>query len=233
MNRWKASLIHLVVSVVVCAALLLVIVNFWFPGILVSLDGGWTGLKIVTGVDVVLGPLLTLVVFRAGKPGLKFDMACIVAAQVACLTAGIWVVFNERPLALVYAFDTFYSVTVEEFEDFGKDPEILKTIPGPNPKLILVQLPENQAETAMIMMESQLSGDPLFLMTERFVPFPDAASAVMRRMDQLRDLAVADLGIERSETESGGCLFARFTSAHNVGYVCYDGERRELSRFFD
>ena len=37
-------------------------------------------------VDVVLGPGLTLMVFKPGKPGLKFDMAAIVVLQMVALS---------------------------------------------------------------------------------------------------------------------------------------------------
>ena len=88
MNRWKAFGIHLAISLVVFLALLGIIILLWYPGILFSIDGGWEGLKIVMGVDVVLGPLLTLVVFKVGKPGLKFDLTCIAVAQIACMVTG-------------------------------------------------------------------------------------------------------------------------------------------------
>ncbi len=74
MNRWKAFAIHMGASLLLFLGLLLIIINVWFPGILFSIDGGWDGLKILLGVDLVLGPLLTLLVYKAGKPGLKFDL---------------------------------------------------------------------------------------------------------------------------------------------------------------
>ena len=89
MNRWQASAIHFGISLTVFLILLAVILLVWYPGILFSIDGGWTGLRIVMGVDLVLGPLLTLVVFKLGKPGLKFDLSCIVIAQIACMTWGM------------------------------------------------------------------------------------------------------------------------------------------------
>jgi len=101
MSRWKASAIHLSMSLIVVAALLAVILLRWYPGILFSVDGGLVGLQIVIGVDLVLGPLLTLVVFKAGKPGLRFDLSCIAIAQISCLAAGVWIVYKERPIALV------------------------------------------------------------------------------------------------------------------------------------
>ena len=84
MSRWRAFAIHFGISMLVFLLLLAIILVFWFPGILFNIDGGWTGLRIIIGVDLVLGPLLTLVVFKAGKPGLKFDLACIGLFQAAC-----------------------------------------------------------------------------------------------------------------------------------------------------
>lgn len=233
MSRWRAFGIHLFVSAIVAIVLLLFILNLWFPGILARIDGGWTGLKIVMGVDVVLGPLLTLVVFKAGKPGLKFDMGCIFTAQLLCLTAGIWVVYNERPLALVYAFDGFYSLAAKEFEQFGKDTAVLDAIPGRKPKLVLVQLPDDQAQAAALVLRSQFTGDPLFIQTDRWVTFPESGEPVMARMSSYRTQAEEELGLDAAEIEAEDCLFTRFVSAHNEGYVCFDDQRRKLIRFYD
>ncbi len=86
MSRWQAFGIHLVISTLLLLAMLAIILLLWYPGLLFSVDGGWMGLRIVIGVDLVLGPLLTLVVFKAGKPGLKFDLSCIAAFQLICMT---------------------------------------------------------------------------------------------------------------------------------------------------
>ena len=104
MNRYKAAAVHLTISVLVFIALLGIIITVWYPGVLFNISGGWTGLKLVMGVDVILGPLLTLIVFKAGKPGLKFDLGCIATAQIVCMAAGLYIVYSERPLALIMAY---------------------------------------------------------------------------------------------------------------------------------
>ena len=89
MSRWKAGAIHFSISLAVFLVLLAIILIAWYPGILFSIDGGWAGLQIIIGVDLVLGPLLTLIVFKAGKPSLKFDLTCIATFQAVCMVAGI------------------------------------------------------------------------------------------------------------------------------------------------
>jgi hypothetical protein len=161
MSRWQAFGIHLAISAVVLAALMAVIFMFWYPGILFNVDGGWTGLRIVISVDLVLGPLLTLVVYKAGKPGLRFDLTCIVVFQVVCMAGGMFIVHAERPLALVLAYDTIFSLGAKEFEDYGKDISVLDGIPGSYPKLVYTELPENSVQADIVAIRGQFIGDPL------------------------------------------------------------------------
>jgi hypothetical protein len=106
MSRWKAGVLHFLISLAIFLGLLAVILLLWYPGILFNIDSGWAGLQLVIGVDLIAGPVLTLVVFKAGKKGLSFDLSCIAFFQAACMAAGMWVIYSERPIALVLAYDT-------------------------------------------------------------------------------------------------------------------------------
>jgi hypothetical protein len=231
MNRWKAFGIHLTISVVVFLALLGIIILLWYPGILFSIDGGWEGLKIVMGVDVVLGPLLTLVVFKVGKPGLKFDLTCIAVAQIACMVAGLWIVYQERPIALVFAYDTFYSLGTNEFEIYEKDPALLEEYPGPYPKLLYTELPESEISADIVNMRSQFIGEPLFMQTERYQPLPESNTEIFRRESIVRSEAGETIVGEISESQQ--CLLSKFISAHTGGFVCFDPQERKLTDFFE
>ncbi len=231
MNRWQASTIHFGISLAVFLILLAVILLVWYPGILFSVDGGWTGLRIVMGVDLVLGPLLTLVVFKLGKPGLKFDLSCIVIAQIACMAGGMWIVYRERPIALVLAYDTFYSLAAQEFEEMGKNPEMLEKFPGAYPKLIYIELPENEIQADIINIRSQFIGDPLYIQTDRYQAFPpgaDEIAAVFRREVAVR----ANVDESLLDKLDKSCLLSKFISALKTGYVCFDPEGKTLSEFY-
>ena len=76
-SRWRASGLHLAISAAVAAGSLALILGLWFPGPLFEAAGGLGLLYLLVGVDVVLGPLLTMIVFKPGKPGLKLDVAVI------------------------------------------------------------------------------------------------------------------------------------------------------------
>jgi len=232
MSRWRAFAIHFSISLLVFLLMLAVILLVWYPGILFSIDGGWTGLRIVIGVDLVLGPLLTLVVFKSGKPGLKFDLSCIAIAQLSCMAAGMWIVYNERPLALVLAYDTIYSVAAQEFKDFERDTGILEQFPGSYPKLLFVELPEDNVRAEIANMRSQFIGDPLYIQTDKY-------QAIAGSRENMGDIFRWEQSVRESVTENllnqldEACIFSKFISSVTSGYVCFDRERGELSNFYD
>jgi len=229
LNRWQAFGIHFAISVVIFIALLAVILLLWFPGILFQIDGGWTGLQIVIGVDLVLGPLLTLIVFKADKPSLKFDLSCIAALQTLCLAAGVAVVYSERPVALILAYDTIYSLAADEFRDFDVDPAVLEQFPGSYPKFVYTELPENYVSAEIEVMRSQVFGNPLFMQTERYRPMPETGIAEYFRFEERLHEGL-DEDFVRQLPER--CLLTRFTSALNAGFICVDSDSREITDYF-
>lgn len=231
MSRWKAGAIHFLISLAIFLGLLAVILLLWYPGILFNIDSGWTGLQLVIGVDLIAGPLLTLVVFKAGKKGLNFDLSCIAFFQIACMAAGMWVIYSERPLALVLAYDTFYSVDREDFLQYERDPQMLTGFPGPYPKLIYIELPESEIAAQIASMRAQFIGDPLYIQTEIYRAMPDSAEglrSVFRAEQALRRGASEDVLNQLDES----CLFSKFISAVVSGSVCFDIDSRTLSEFY-
>src|SRR5438105_2738136 len=106
-TRWQASGLHLLISlalgIAACALMLLV----WYPPPLFEAEGGNKLLLILVGVDVILGPLITLIIFRQGKRGLKLDLAAIGILQLVALAYGMHIVFLARPAFIVFVKDRF------------------------------------------------------------------------------------------------------------------------------
>ncbi len=102
MSRYQAFLYHFFISLAVFFVLAYLVLFEWYPDFFYSIDGGWEGMRIIIVVDLIMGPLLTLVVFKAGKPGLKFDLTVIGTFQAVCLAAGLYIVYSERPIFFIY-----------------------------------------------------------------------------------------------------------------------------------
>lgn len=159
MSRWKASAIHLLLSVLVGGGLLALFLGLWYPQPLFSASGGDRLIGLIIGIDVIAGPLLTLIVFRSGKPSLRFDLACIVTAQLAFLAYGVSTAIQARPAYLVYATDRFVVVPANALDstDLAQALPEFRKLPWLGPELIALQLPPGQAEQ-MELLHSAMQG---------------------------------------------------------------------------
>ena len=113
-NRYQAFAVHMAISLVIFFILLVCITQYWYPGILFDTGNGWKAIGMIVGIDLVLGPLLTLIVFNHNKSSLKFDLAVIALVQTAALAYGTWTIHQTRPVALVLMtnkFITYYATT--------------------------------------------------------------------------------------------------------------------------
>jgi hypothetical protein len=152
----------------------------WYPDYFYSIDGGWEGMRIIIGVDLVLGPLLTLIVFRTGKPGLKMDLTLIGLFQGICLLAGVYIVYSERPLYFIYYQDHFYSANSDTFERYGLRAPNVEFLKAGVPAKIFIRLPENAIEEANIRKLLYKDGVPLWLHAPFFEALPGYMAEVVK-----------------------------------------------------
>ena len=105
---------HLLVSLLVAVVSLLVVFGVWYPSPLDAGLGVASIFMLLLCIDVVIGPLLTLVVARQGKKTLKADLAVIALLQVTALAYGLYTVAQGRPVWLVYDHNRFEVVQAYE-----------------------------------------------------------------------------------------------------------------------
>ncbi len=178
-TRWQAFLIHLGISLVIFLVLVWLIVKVWYPIPFFQYDGGWQGIRIVAGVDLVLGPLLTLIVYKQGKKHLKFDLAVIALIQLAALTWGVWLTWYERPVAVVYTLDHFTPVTAGEMREHGRDIRTLASFDTHHPIRVWLDVPDDFDARQNLLRQSLRSGIPLYLFTDRYRPVEATAKQRM------------------------------------------------------
>lgn len=140
-TRGVAFAIHLTLSLLVFSALVLVMFLYWFPGELFFLDGGWQGLKLVAMIDLVLGPALTLVLYKPGKPKLLTDMSLIAMVQISALAYGFHTTHQQRTVAIVFAEKGFNTLSASDNREADRQLLALDEQPAPLPPASLLQLP--------------------------------------------------------------------------------------------
>src|SRR5258706_4049136 len=159
-SRWQAAGTHLLICVAIAAVVISVMLGFWYPGPLFEAAGGNGLLYILVGVDVTLGPLLTLIVFKSGKRGMKFDLTMIGLVQIAALIYGVHIVSLARPAYMVFVKDRFELATVAELDPAelaaAKYPEF-RTPGWSGPKLVATDMPADPKERQKLL-DAALAG---------------------------------------------------------------------------
>ena len=178
MSRFKAFSIHFAISFVIFLILLYLILIQWYPQPLFSTDGGLRVTYIIAGVHLVIGPLLTLIVFKSGKSGLKFDLVMIVLVQTLAGTWGVWNAYNERPAALIYTLDFFTPVPAYQLAEQGMTKKKLKQFGNEWPVVIYIDVPKEKLSE--VLSESIQSGKPLYLQTQYYSQFNKEQAKVLK-----------------------------------------------------
>lgn len=169
-SRYTASAIHFAISCSVFLIFILILLFFWFPEPYFSATGGWQGLKLVTLVDLVLGPLLTLIVYNSEKSWntLRLDLGSIALLQIMALLWGISNVYQQRPVALAFFENVFFTVPASSLEgqnfndsDFGEQFPILVYVKPPlslaGKKEMLKQIKHNIAPIHQVKLYHPLN----------------------------------------------------------------------------
>ena len=173
MGRFQAFAIHLVISCVVVLTFQTIMKQFWYPDFFFEASAGWGVLKILVMVDLVLGPLITLIIFKSGKPGLKFDLSVIAALQVVALLYGGSVVFQNRPGYLVFAVDRFEVVAATLVDDAAiPDAGLRRTVANPIP-IVYASLPDDHEASEAILFEVISGGADIEMRPELYKPFQE------------------------------------------------------------
>lgn len=145
-RRLQAAGVHALVCAVIATLAAVLVFGLWFPGVYRSASGGRDLFLLVTGVDVVLGPLLTFAIFNLAKGWrhLRRDLATIGAIQLAALAYGLHTVYLVRPVAMVFEADRFRVVTAADVyqPELAKAPPEYRSLPVSGPWLLGTRTPE-------------------------------------------------------------------------------------------
>ena len=193
-TRWRAAATHLAISAGVGGAVLGLMLFFWYPPPLFQAMGGVDLALILVGVDIVMGPLLTLVVFRSGKRGLKFDLAAIGMLQLAALLYGCHIISLARPAFIVFVKDQFQVATAIELE-----PERLaqaryaqfRAAPWSGPVFVFGDWPRDAADQ-QLLVNAALAGEDLQHFPKYYAPYAEGVGAILARAQTLSQLRASE-----------------------------------------
>lgn len=142
-NRLRAAGLHLALSLLLSFGVAGLVAGVWYPHDYLWLAGGLDLLLIIASVDVVVGPILTLLVFdtRKSPKHLMFDVLVIAVIQVAALAYGVHTTFVARPVALVFEGDRFRLISAVDVlvEELGNSQNEFEKLSWRGPEIIAIR----------------------------------------------------------------------------------------------
>lgn len=194
LSRFQAAGIHLGISALVALVFLTLVFFVWYPQPYFSIGGGQHLLVLLICVDVTIGPLLTLLVFKAGKPGLKLDLSVIAILQIAALMFGAGVITTARPAFVVFTIDRFIVVSANDItnESWARAAHGRYTSsPWTGPELVSVPMPDDPKARNALMIDVLSGSTDMSLEPRLYVPYREDTAKVLAHVQDLDKLGAS------------------------------------------
>lgn len=116
-SRIKFFLGHLFISVLIALITIYIVFLLWYPSPLAKAVGVTHIFLMLIVIDIIMGPMLTLIVYKEEKKTLKIDLGVIILIQIIALSYGIYNIAEGRPVWLVQNGNHFELVRNNEIMD--------------------------------------------------------------------------------------------------------------------
>jgi len=187
MQNWKgrlrASAIHLAISLCIAALAAVLVFGLWYPYPYRDISGGRELFLLVVAVDVVMGPLITLIIFNRTKRrrDLLLDFTLVGLLQMAALAYGLWTVFVARPVHLVFEYSRMTVVHAMEVDPalLAQAPPGLQKLPLTGPTAIALRPFKDAAEQFDATMAA-LGGVPLAARSDLWQAYATATADILK-----------------------------------------------------
>ena len=188
----RATSIHLLCSVAVVMLAGSLVFGLWYPFPYRELSGGRELFLLVVVVDVVCGPLLTMVLFNPTKPRAELwrDLGLVALIQLGALGYGVHTVWQARPLFLVQEVDRFKVIAEPDVDSaaLAALPAALQPQWWKGPKVVAIREPKDAEERNKVMFESIKGGRDFGERPEFYLPYEGANA--LKSLNRARPLSV-------------------------------------------
>ena len=239
-TKLKATAVHLSLSLVVFIYLVYQIYFSWYPQPYFAIDGGWQGIQIIAAVDLVLGPLITFLIFDLSKNRreILFDLSVILIIQLGALFYGIGQVYNQRPVAVALVSQYMLAGTMEQFGGKLKSASDLYRYSDERPPLVYadLQIDESTLEelTEIKLWESVLEYLQLPSKNTRAefaAALKDRQSMFSEQLDLLDAREVYEGWLLQNDKKADEVMIARIAGRYGEAWLVFDLDGKYLGYF--
>jgi hypothetical protein len=238
--RLRAFALHVLASISVLSLVLGGLYFGWYrwPGWYLS-----TALSVVPtliGVDVALGPLITLLIANPTKPrrALVRDIGCIALVQLVALVYGTLTLWSGRPLYYAFSQDRLQLVQAldlkgPELERARQENPALAPHWYSRPRWVWAPLPSDGDERQRIIMSALAGGDDVIDMPRYFKPWAEGLSALRGKLKSVEALAREDIRLRRHKLDMQQRVAATGLGADQAVALMLTGRSAPMLAIFD
>lgn len=202
--RIKAAAFHFILTLLVTSIVASLVLFIWFPQPFAKMVGGEKLLSLIVISDIVLGPVISLIIFNKEKPRRELitDYVIVGIIQLGALLYGVFAVSVSRPVFVTFLIDRFEVVTPLQLSDVdlarGEGAYAQPSWLGP--KLVYVALPSDVAEHNRLIFLAA-AGKDAYLLPEYYRPYAEGAMQVIKKSEPL-EILLSRNAADRVEIEA-------------------------------
>lgn len=186
-KRLKFFLGHLTLSSLIALIVIGIVFCVWYPLPLAQAVGVTHIFLMMLAIDVIIGPILGLLVYKEGKKTLKMDLSIVITLQLCALVYGIYSIEQGRPVWVAYYVNGFELIRKNEMLEDG----IQKALPQyqhPSlfqPQYVGVEFAKDSKTRNDDMFTEVMSGISLAQKPERYVPLDKVKKQIQQHAQNL------------------------------------------------
>ena len=173
LNKFKASIYHLLISLLLVTLIIGCIIFLFFPQNYISITDFKEVALIIITVDLILGPILTFVVFQPQKKSLKFDLSVVAAIQLTALIYGAYALYQVHPVYITFNVDRFTIVNARDATPERAIFDEYKVSKLSSANLAYAKIPEDPSKRSDLNLSAVLEGRDLDQHVEYYEPYKD------------------------------------------------------------
>lgn len=187
-QRLQAASLHLLLSACVLSTAIYLIFWIWYPAPL-HIAVGVTQIYIVILIaDLIIGPLLTFIVYKHDIKKMRFDLAIIVFVQISAFLFGMFAVAQGRPAWLVFVVDDFELVSPAALDPRSATQINQHTSLWSGPRWKFAQYSTDLEIQQQQKEDEMFLGISLATRLETYSPIEQAAQSILQRSKPLQKL---------------------------------------------
>ena len=208
----QTALLHLLGCAIVAAFIYFFAFNFWLETPFSELSRAKEIFLIILIVDLILGPLITLIIANPikSKSELSRDISFIILIQLAALGYGVNTLMQVRPVWIGFEKNHFRVITTQDISplSFRDAPEGLRSINFFGPRPIGIRMVEGNDPGFLASLELSLAGYHTAYRPHHWVPYDSQIDVILNVAQPVSKL------LERHNISNTEDIFMKLVSSN-------------------